>query len=110
MLRGFLFTNFHIPDIASLPAGLFSTLAKLSWHHACIYLLPADLFSIPVGLQALPTALINNFVFHRYIAEQGDAENHDFSYIYIYIYLYIYIYIYIYILDLIRIFLELSSI
>jgi hypothetical protein len=48
--------------------------------HACIYPLPADLFSIPTGLQALPTALINNlfcFFFYRYIAERGDAENHD---------------------------------
>jgi hypothetical protein len=74
------FANFHIPDIASLPAGLFSTPAKLPWRHACIYPLPADLFSIPAGLQALPTALINNlfcFFFYRYIAERGDAENHD---------------------------------
>jgi hypothetical protein len=31
----------------------------LSWRHACIAPLPADLFSIPAGLQTLPTALIN---------------------------------------------------
>jgi hypothetical protein len=53
------FTDFHVPDIASLPAGLFSTPTKLSWRHACIAPLPADLFSIPAGLQTLPTALIN---------------------------------------------------
>jgi hypothetical protein len=29
--------NFLKPDIASLPAGLFSTPTKLPWHHACIY-------------------------------------------------------------------------
>jgi hypothetical protein len=51
------FLDFHLPDIASLPAGLFSTPAKLSWRHACIAPLPADLFSIPAGLQTLPTAL-----------------------------------------------------
>jgi hypothetical protein len=50
------------PDIASLPAGLFSTPAKLSWRHACIAPLPADLFSIPAGLQTLPTAHINIFI------------------------------------------------
>ena len=78
--RGFIFMNFHIPDIASLPTGLLSTPMKLSWCHACIYPLPVNLFSIPTGLQALPTALINNlfcFVFHRYIVERGDAENYD---------------------------------
>ena len=70
--------NFHIPDIAPLPAGLFSTLAKLSWRHECIYPLPADLFSIPMGLQALPTALLMIYlVFKRYIIERGDAENYD---------------------------------
>jgi hypothetical protein len=52
------FLVFHLPDIASLPAGLFSTPTKLSWRHACIAPLPADLFSIPAGLQTLPTALI----------------------------------------------------
>jgi hypothetical protein len=31
----------------------------LSWRHACIAPLPADLFSIPAGLQTLPTALID---------------------------------------------------
>jgi hypothetical protein len=69
------FTDFHLPDIASLPAGLFSTPTKLSWRHACIYPLPADLFSIPAGLQTLPTTLINIFIlFFFYIAERGDAE------------------------------------
>jgi hypothetical protein len=72
----FLFANFHVPDIASLPAGLFSTPTKLSWCHACIYPLPADLFSIQAGLQELPTALILFFLY-RYIAERGDAENLD---------------------------------
>jgi hypothetical protein len=43
------------PDIASLPAGLFSTPTKLPWYHACIYPLPADLFSVSMGLQTLPT-------------------------------------------------------
>jgi hypothetical protein len=61
------FMNFHVPDIASLPAGLFSTLTKLSWHHACIYPLPVDLFSVPAGLQALPTALINDLFFFSFI-------------------------------------------
>jgi hypothetical protein len=68
--------NFHIPDIASLPAGLFSTPTKLSWCHACIYPLPADLLSIPTGLQALPTTLINN-LFCFVLVERGDVENHD---------------------------------
>jgi hypothetical protein len=50
----------------------------LSWCHACIYPLPADLFSIPAGLQALPTALLMIYlVFKRYIIERGDAENYD---------------------------------
>ena len=57
------FTDFHLPDIASLPAGLFSTPTKLSWRHACIYPLPADLFSIPTGLQTLPIAHINIFIY-----------------------------------------------
>jgi hypothetical protein len=34
----------------------------LSWRHACIAPLPADLFSIPAGLQTLPTALIDIFI------------------------------------------------
>jgi hypothetical protein len=55
--------DFHLPDIASLPAGLFSTPTKLSWRHACIAPLLADLFSIPAGLQTLPTALIDIFIF-----------------------------------------------
>jgi hypothetical protein len=59
--------DFHVPDIASLPAGLFSTPTKLSWRRACIYPLPTDLFSIPAGLQALPTALINNFLCFSFI-------------------------------------------
>jgi hypothetical protein len=57
------FLDFHLPDIASLPAGLFSTPTKLSWRHACIAPLPADLFSIPTGLQTLPIALIDIFIF-----------------------------------------------
>jgi hypothetical protein len=57
------FLDFHLPDIASLPAGLFSTPTKLSWRHACIYPLPVDLFSIPAGLQTLPTALIDILFF-----------------------------------------------
>jgi hypothetical protein len=51
--------DFCLLDIASLPAGLFSTPAKLSWRHACIAPLPVDLFNIPAGLQTLPTALID---------------------------------------------------
>jgi hypothetical protein len=42
-------------EIASLPAGIFSTLGKLSWYHVCIYPLPAGLFSTPMGLQTIPT-------------------------------------------------------
>jgi hypothetical protein len=61
------FLDFHLPDIASLPAGLFSTPAKLSWRHACIAPLPADLFSIPAGLQTLPTAHINIFILFFFI-------------------------------------------
>jgi hypothetical protein len=34
----------------------------LSWRHACIAPLPAELFSIPAGLQTLPTALIDIFI------------------------------------------------
>ena len=55
--KDFIYENFFIPDIASLPVGLFNTPVKLSWRHACIYPLLADLFSIPTGLQALPTTL-----------------------------------------------------
>jgi hypothetical protein len=54
ILRG-IPDNFLEPDIASLPAGLFSTPTKLPWYHGCIYPLPADLFSVSVGLQTLPT-------------------------------------------------------
>jgi hypothetical protein len=94
-VKRFLICNFHKPDIASLPAGLFSTPTKLSWRHACIYPLLADLFIIPMGLQALPTALsiiyFVSFLLQRYIVERGDAENRD-------------ILTYFFFLDLIRIF------
>jgi hypothetical protein len=78
------FLDFHFPDIASLPAGLFSTPTELSWRHACIAPLSADLFSIPAGLQTLPTTLIDIFFYFfslLQMAERGDAEKSDiFSY------------------------------
>ena len=45
-------TRSLLPDIAPLPAGLFSTPTSLSWYHASIAPLPAGLFSTPMGLLA----------------------------------------------------------
>ena len=42
--------DLFLPDIAPLPAGLFSTPTGLSWYHASIALLQASLFSTPIGL------------------------------------------------------------
>jgi hypothetical protein len=47
--------NLLKPSIASLPVDLFTTPTKLPWYHKCIYPLQADLFSVPTGLQTLPT-------------------------------------------------------
>ena len=43
-------TKSHLPDIAPLLAGMFSTSVGLSWFHASIAPLPASLFSTSMGL------------------------------------------------------------
>ena len=45
-------TRSHLPDIAMLPVGLYSTPKGLYWYHASIAPLPVSLFSTPTGLLA----------------------------------------------------------
>ena len=55
-------TRSLLPDIAPLPAGLFSTPTSLSWYNASIILLPASLFSTPAGLLAFIKLPCFNFL------------------------------------------------
>jgi hypothetical protein len=57
----------------------------LAANNACIAPLPADLFSIPAGLQTLPTALINIlfcFSFCRWLSGVTLKNLDIFSYFY----------------------------
>ena len=45
-------TRSHLPDIAPLPAGLFSTPTGLSWYHASIIPQPVSLFSTATSFLA----------------------------------------------------------
>ena len=55
-------TRSLLPDIAPLPAGLFSTSTGLPWYHASIVPLPMHLFSTPMGLLAFIELLCFKFL------------------------------------------------